>query len=223
MAYHLLRFDQHIAYQDGLDMQREIVNMVSDGIIDGALLILEHSPVLTMGIRTDQTNLLVDNVYLSDAGVELFETDRGGDITFHGPGQIVAYPILKFRTFELRLSDYMHHLEQVVIDTLADYDVQAHSRPEFPGVWVNDRKLCAIGVRAKRFITSHGLAFNVHTDLTYFDLINPCGITEFQVGRLADYHDDVDIEQVKDHLIEHFNKRFGVTFVPTTLNDLKQQ
>ena len=223
MAYHLLRFEARIGYQDGLDMQREIVNMVAAGVIDGALLILEHKPVLTMGIRTDQNNLLVDNAYLRDAGVELFETDRGGDITFHGPGQIVAYPILKFRAFGLRLSDYMHRLEQVVIDTLADYDVEATSRPEFPGVWVDDRKLCAIGVRAKQFITSHGLAFNVHTDLTYFNLINPCGITEYQVGRLADYRHDVDIEQVKDRLIGHFNKRFGVTFEPTTLNELRQR
>jgi lipoyl(octanoyl) transferase len=220
MAYKLLRLSDQIGYQDALDLQAKVFELVDNHIYDGVLIILEHKPVLTMGIRTDQNNLLVSKEYLNDHGVELFHTDRGGDITFHGPGQIVAYPILRFREFGLKLSEYMHRLEQVIIDTLSHYDIIAYSKPEFPGVWVDDKKLCAIGVRAKKFIVYHGLAFNVNVDKSYFNLINPCGITDYEITTMSDIHSNPDIETVKDTVISMFNSAFGVTFKPLKLEDL---
>jgi lipoyl(octanoyl) transferase len=128
MAYKLIKIKEQIGYQDALDLQMKVFDLVDRNIIDGCLLILEHKPVLTMGIRTEQNNLLVSEEHLKHQGVELFKVDRGGDITFHGPGQIVAYPILRFRDFKLRLSDYMHKLEECVIDTLSEYSLKGYSK-----------------------------------------------------------------------------------------------
>ena len=214
MAYRLVRMNQPMEYQAALDLQMKLFQQVSNNEIDGALIILEHTPVLTMGIRTEQANLLVSEEYLNNHGVALFQTDRGGDITFHGPGQIVAYPILRFRDFQLKLSEYMHRLEDVIIQTLKHYDVDATRRAEFPGVWVDNSKICAIGVRAKQFIAYHGLAFNVTTDKRYFNLINPCGITEYPISCLNDFVQNPNIEQVKDTVISSFQTVFGVTFEP---------
>lgn len=220
MNYKVVKIPNLIGYQEALDIQLKIFDLVYNNELDGVLLILEHKPVLTMGIRTDNENLLVSEEYLTNMGVELYKTDRGGDITFHGPGQIVAYPIVRIKDFKLRLSEYMHNLEKVIIETCSSYGVKAHSRPEFPGVWVQDSKICAIGVKAKRFITYHGLAFNISTDKKYFNLINPCGITEYPVSCLHEFVKTPNIEEVKDIVIEKFNKVFGVTFKPSTLDDI---
>ena len=223
MNYKVVKIEGLLSYQDGLDLQAKIFDLVDQNKVDGVLLILEHTPVLTMGIRTEQANLLVSEEYLKQQGVELYKTDRGGDITFHGPGQIVAYPILRFRKFGLKLSEYMHTLENVIIDTLGDYNIDAYNKPEFPGVWVKNEKICAIGVRAKKFIVYHGLAFNVVVNKNYFNLINPCGITEYQICSMNDMKDNPDIEEVKDQVIKNFNNQFGVTFEPISLQELLKQ
>ena len=163
---------------------------------------------------------MVSESFLEKQGVELYKTDRGGDITFHGPGQIVAYPILRFKDFKLRLADYMHYLEKVIIDTLSTYDIKAYNKDAFPGVWVDDTKICAIGVRAKKFITYHGLAFNVNVDKNYFKLINPCGITEYKISAMNDFLDNPDIEKIKDEVIKSFNKVFNITFEEISLDAL---
>lgn len=212
MAYKVIRIPGLISYKDALELQMKAFDLVDKNIIEGALFILEHKPVLTMGIRTDNNNLLVSEEYLSSQGVELYKTDRGGDITFHGPGQIVAYPILRFREFKLKLSDYMHKLEDCVIGTLQSYNITGGKRDEFPGVWVDDTKICAIGVRAKKFIVYHGLAFNINTDKKYFNLINPCGITKFKVSSMNDFYNNPNIDEVKERLVQNFSKQFGVTF-----------
>lgn len=220
MNFKVIKIKDKISYQDALDIQMKVFDLVDRKVIDGGLLILEHTPVLTMGIRTEYENLLVSEEHLNNIGVELYKSDRGGDITFHGPGQIVAYPIVRFKDFKLKLSEYMHRLEDVIISTLKDYNIEAYNKPEFPGVWVNDTKICAIGVRAKKFIVYHGLAFNVNVDKNYFNLINPCGITEYNISSMNDFVDQKNIEDVKDKLIKNFNIQFGVTFIETTLNDL---
>ena len=188
MTFKVIKIKGNLGYQDGLDLQAKMFDLVDQNVVDGILLILEHKPVLTMGIRTEQSNLLVSKEFLKQKGVELFKTDRGGDITFHGPGQIVAYPILRFRKFGLKLSDYMHTLENVIISTLKKYNIKSYSTPDFPGVWVDNKKICAIGVRAKKFIVYHGLAFNVNVDKDYFNLINPCGITDFDICSMNDLY-----------------------------------
>ncbi len=223
MNFKVIKIKRQIPYQEALDLQMKIFNLVDNNIIDGALLILEHTPVLTMGIRTEEQNLLVSEEYLNLKGVELYKTDRGGDITFHGPGQIVAYPILRFRDFKLKLSEYMHKLEDIIISTLKEYDIDAYNKEEFPGVWIKDTKVCAIGVRAKKFIVYHGLAFNVNVNKDYFNLINPCGITEYSVSSMNDFTDNKDIEEVKDKVINNFNKHFGVIFKDSTLEDVMKQ
>jgi len=223
MAYKVIKLDGLIGYQEALDIQMEMFSLVENRVYEGVLLILEHTPVLTMGIRTDANNLLVSESYLNQHGVELYKTDRGGDITFHGPGQIVAYPIVRFRDFQFKLSEYMHALEDVIIDTLNAYDITAYNKEEFPGVWVDDTKICAIGVRARKFIAYHGLAFNVVTNKDYFTLINPCGITEYQVSRMSDFMDNPDIEGIKNQVIKSFDKIFGVTFEETTLKQIKKK
>ena len=222
MAFKVIKIDKQIGYQEALDIQMEMFKLVEDNIYEGVLLILEHKPVLTMGIRTEEKNLLVSETYLNQQGVELYKSDRGGDITFHGPGQIVAYPILRFRDFKIKLSGYMHYLENVIKETLKTHNIEAYNRPEFPGVWVKETKICAIGVRVKKFITYHGLAFNVNTDKNYFNLINPCGITEYQVSCMNEFVDNPDIEEIKEDVIESFNKIFGVTFESTTLEEIKR-
>ena len=223
MSFKVIKLDGLTSYQEALDIQMEMFDLVDNNTYEGVLLILEHNPVLTMGIRTEQTNLLVSEEYLKSQGVELFKVDRGGDITFHGPGQIVAYPILRFRDFKLRLGEYMHYLEKVIIDTLGEYNVEAYNKEEFPGVWIKDTKVCAIGVRAKKFITYHGLAFNVNTDKNYFNLINPCGITEYAVSNMNEYYENPNIEEVKSQVIKSFNKVFGVEFEETTLEKIKNE
>jgi lipoyl(octanoyl) transferase len=220
MNVYVINFKNPIPYQEGLDIQQKVFDLVDQRVIDGALLILEHTPVLTMGIRTLSENLLVTEEYLQTRGVELHKTDRGGDITFHGPGQIVAYPILRFRDFNLKLSEYMHMLEDVIISTLDDYGIDAYNKDEFPGVWIQNSKVCAIGVRAKKFIVYHGLAFNVHVDKNYFSLINPCGITQYKVSSMNDFTSQPDIEDVKKTIIQQFNNHLNVVFQEITLERL---
>jgi lipoyl(octanoyl) transferase len=220
MSHKVINLPGLISYQEGLDIQKHLFDLVETNKYDGFLVILEHRPVLTMGIRTDIQNLLVTKDYLDSQGIELYETDRGGDITFHGPGQIVAYPIVRYRELGFRLSDYMHALETVIINTINEQGIKAYSKSEFPGVWVDNTKICAIGVRAKKYITTHGLAFNVTTDLSYFNVINPCGITEYQVSKLEDFLPNPDIEVLKNTIIKNFEQIFDVRFEEETLDNI---
>lgn len=170
---------------------------------DERLLIVEHSPVYTLGRHGDAANMLLSSVELGRLGAELVQTDRGGDITFHGPGQLVAYPIIDLLRHRMGVKDYVHTLEQAVIDTIATYGINGRRVQGATGVWLDvgtprERKICAIGVRCKRFVTCHGLALNVNTDLRYFQAINPCGFTDKGVTSLAaELGQSVDFEEVK--------------------------
>ena len=217
MNYKVVKINNNVSYGDGLDLQHKVFDLVDADIYDGILLLLEHKHVLTMGIRTNYKNLLVTEQFLKEKGVELFEIDRGGDITYHGPGQIIGYFIVKLKKLNLRLSDYMHNLEKVVIDTLSNYNLKAYQREDYPGVWVDSTKICAIGVRAKKYITYHGLALNVNTDKSFFNLINPCGITDFNVSSLDDFIKTIDIEIVKDNLIKSYEKIFNIKLEESSL------
>ena len=183
-----------LAYRPAWDMQLEVHEQVLSGKYPrGALILLEHPPVITIGRRADAArHLLASPAHLNTRGVELVETDRGGDITFHGPGQLVAYPILPLNAYDLNLHSYLRLLEQVIIDALAQFGIQATrdtADPPATGVWVpfpSDHrpltpdhlsKIAAIGIKVRRWITLHGLALNVSTDLSFFDLINPCGLS----------------------------------------------
>jgi lipoyl(octanoyl) transferase len=189
-------------YGEGLRLQRKLVDLRKAGEIGDVLLLLEHSPVITLGRNAKSANLLASTEALSARGVELFECDRGGDVTFHGPGQLVGYPIFDLREYSSsRLSalgselerprrktlgavDFVRRLEEVLIRTCGDFGIPTRRVPGLTGVWTEDReaadfvekKIAAIGVHISRSVTSHGFALNVNTDLSYFDLIVPCGI-----------------------------------------------
>jgi lipoate-protein ligase B len=179
------------------------------------LLLVEHPPVITFGRRPGgERNLQASEAALSDLGVELVQSDRGGDITFHGPGQIVAYPIVRLADYGLSISGYVRRLEAVAIGTLAAFNLPGQRDPTAPGVWVNDRetlaKICAVGVRIRRGVTLHGIALNVDVDLNYFNLIVPCGLVGRPVTSMRQILGERSptSDGVKRVLVEQFHTAF---------------
>lgn len=180
------------------------------------LLFVEHSPVYTLGKSGDVNNLLIGEEEMKKKGIGFYKTNRGGDITFHGPQQIVGYPILDLEKFTTDIGKYLRNIEEVVILTLADYGIKGERSPGETGVWIDagvkgkERKICAIGVRCSRWITMHGFAFNVNTDLSYFNYIVPCGIENKQVTSLEkELGRKIDIEEVKEKVKKNFEKVFN--------------
>jgi lipoyl(octanoyl) transferase len=167
-----------IGYREALEWQRRLVEDRKHGRIADHLLLLQHPPVITLGakVRSDRSHVLTSADDLARAGIELFEAGRGGDVTYHGPGQLVGYPILDLRPDRCDVHRYVRDLEEVMILTAAGFGVPAERVQGLTGAWVGPHKLAAIGVRISRWITSHGFAFNVTTDLSHFDHIVPCGI-----------------------------------------------
>jgi lipoyl(octanoyl) transferase len=171
------------------------------------LFLVEHQPpVFTLGKSGDASHLLAAEDFLKQQGIEFFRTNRGGDITFHGPGQIVGYPILDLDQVYTDIHRYLRELEEVIIRTLADFGIADAGRKDgLTGVWVGNEKLCAIGVRTSRWVTMHGFALNVNTDLRYFDFIVPCGIRDKAVGSMKKILGrDCDMEEVKQSLLRNF-------------------
>ena len=162
-----------------LDLQKQLVDERKAGLIADQLLLLEHPAVVTLGVKTrnDRSHVLATPEALAAAGVGLFETGRGGDVTYHGPGQLVGYPIIDLKPDRCDVHRYVRDLEDVLIRAVASFGISATRVPGLTGIWVGDAKLAAIGVRISRWVTSHGFALNVNTDLSHFDLIVPCGIT----------------------------------------------
>ncbi len=195
-------------YAAALSLQRELNQAVIDGEKPPTVLLVEHDPVITLTRRPSvRENLLASDEHLTELGVATAETDRGGDITYHGPGQLVVYPVLKLGAFGLNLSSYMRLLEQAVIDTAAHFGVTAHRECGATGVWVPreggpDAKLCAMGVRIRKNTTMHGLALNVDPDLSHFELIVPCGLEGRGVTSLKELLGDdcPSMQAVKDRL-----------------------
>lgn len=167
-----------IGYQDALDLQADLVEQRRRGAIGDVLLLLEHPPVITLGVKTrnTRTNIVASDAQLSAAGVDVFQSGRGGDVTYHGPGQLVGYPIINLNPDRRDVHQYVRDLEQALIDAVATFGIAAERVPGLTGIWTGNDKLAAIGVRISRWITSHGFALNVATDLSHFDLIVPCGI-----------------------------------------------
>jgi lipoyl(octanoyl) transferase len=184
-------------------MQRELVEQRRAGAIDDVLLLLEHPHVLTVGVRGDggRSHVRATADALAARGIEIVETGRGGDITYHGPGQLVGYPILDLHPDRLDVHRYVRDLEEALIRTAADFEVAASRIDGLTGVWVGREKLAAIGVRISRWITSHGFALNVSTDLSYFDLIVPCGIADKGVTSLSRLVGPVDAGRLADRLV----------------------
>ncbi len=191
-----------MGYNAAWDIQKEYHDNVLSGNEPDTLIFVEHEPVYTLGKNA------VDNHLLQSASkdVQVLHIERGGDITFHGPGQIVVYPILDLNRYVKSISWYMRTLEQIVINTLSDFDINAELKDGLTGVWVGDEKIGAQGVRISRWVTMHGLALNVNTDLKYFDGIIPCGIFEYGVTSMEKIIGaKQDMKKVKRKIIKYFN------------------
>ena len=205
-----VRFLGRRRYAEALQVQRDLVARRIAREIPDTLLLLEHDPVVTLGKVARAEHLLVDRDRLAKLGVDVHETDRGGDVTFHGPGQIVGYPILDLNELRRDVKWYLEQLEEVMIRTCARHGVEAARRPGMTGAWVGAEKIGAIGVRVERWVTSHGFAFNVATDLDYFGLIVPCGLRGEGVTSLsARLGRAVDLERVTRDVAEAFGAVFG--------------
>jgi lipoate-protein ligase B len=199
-------------YQTAWELQKKLVDRRADGSIGDCLVMTEHEPVLTMGRGTDLSNLLVTPDELTVRGVDLQEIERGGDITFHGPGQAVLYPIIDLRERGRDVRRFLRDMEQFVIRALANLGLIAGIKDGLTGIWVDDRKIGAIGVAVSRWVTYHGVAINVNTDLDYFKLINPCGITEYPVGSISQLLGrEIKLEYINDLFAHHFTEHFGYT------------
>jgi len=196
-----------IGYQTALDLQRDLVERRKLGLVGDQLLLLEHPHTITMGRNGHAENLLAREDVLARAGIEYHATDRGGDVTYHGPGQLVGYPILDLREWKRDVGAYVRAIEQVLIDTLADSGIAAGRIPKLTGVWVEGRKIAAIGVHISRWVTSHGFALNVSTDLSYFQYIVPCGL-QMPVTSMAQLGVQATLEEVGARVGEHFERIF---------------
>lgn len=217
----VVRLEGLTNYDEGLRLQERAGVKVRTTKIDGVLLLLEHRPVLTLGRSGGRENLLVSETELQSLGVELRNSTRGGNITYHGPGQIVAYPVFNLASWKRDLPWYVTKLEEVVISLLRDYGAQAGRKPEYRGVWVNDKKIAAVGIAVKRWITLHGFAFNVQVNKKHFALINPCGIKDFVVASLDDFVETINFAEVVNKVKEKFSLLFETDFEEVSIEWLE--
>ena len=196
-----------VSYSDGLALQRSLVEQRRAGRTPDLLLLLEHPPVITVGVKGDggRSNVVADSHQLAQLGIVISETGRGGDVTYHGPGQIVGYPILDLRPDRCDVHCYVRDLEEVMIRVCGDYGLQAGRIQGLTGTWIGDQKIGAIGIRISRWITSHGFAFNVSTNLDHFRLIVPCGIPDHGVTSLERASGrTIPIAEAEDAVTRHF-------------------
>lgn len=204
------QFLGNIPYGEAHGLQERLVELRKRDEIPDRLLLLEHPHVITLGRAAETANVLADARIREELGVELFETGRGGDVTYHGPGQLVGYPIIHLAPDRCDVRRYVRDLEEVMIRVAAEYGIRAGRIDGLTGIWVGDEKLGAIGVRISRWVTMHGFAFNVNTDLKYFQLIVPCGIRDHGVTsleRLLGHR--IDLPEVADRMRTHFGEVFN--------------
>ena len=205
-----------VSYSAGLEMQSEARARVLAGDYSGALLLLEHHPVITTGRGGGRENLLMSAAQFAAMGVDLFESDRGGNVTCHNPGQLVGYPVLNLSCWREDVHWYVDRLEEVIIRALKHYGLVAGRKSRYTGVWVGNQKVAAIGVSVRRWITGHGFALNINNDLSLFRQIVPCGIHEFGVTSLAAQGVTVTWEEVAAVLGDVFAEVFDVTIQSAT-------
>ena len=210
-----------IDYHDAWSWQRETAAALRERRAPEALALLQHPPVYTLGRRAKAEHLLVSPDDLRRRGAQVVEVDRGGDVTFHGPGQLVGYPILDLRARGTLPGDYVRLLEQVLIEALASFDITGERVPGRPGVWAGGDKIAAIGVRVQRGVTTHGFALNVNTDLSWFDAIVPCGLSDATVTSMASILGEApSVEAVETAVAHAFSNRFAARLGPASCSRL---
>jgi lipoyl(octanoyl) transferase len=210
-----MKYDQAWDFQENLLQEVIKTHSIADQTHGGYFLLVEHSHVFTLGNSGKEANLLVNEDFLRSKGAEFYKINRGGDITYHGPGQIVGYPVIYLNSFHIGIREYVHRLEEVIIRTLRYYGIEASRLDGAAGVWLDasekstSRKICAMGVRVSRGVTMHGFAFNINTDLSFYNLINPCGFTDRGVTSLSkELGKEIDLQEVKNHLRTSFTEVF---------------
>ncbi len=204
-----------VTYENGLQLQQKLVSMRQADSIPDQLLLLEHPPVITLGRGGNRGNLLASNEALRARRIRFFETERGGDITYHGPGQLVGYPIVHLGEGSRDVRKYVTQLEEVLIRTVAQFGITAVRVDGLRGIWVGDRKIAAVGVRIARWVTSHGFALNVEPDLEHFNLITPCGIPDRGVTSIArECGRSVGVDEIRQVVASTFAEVFGRQLVP---------
>ncbi len=216
-----------LEYKKAWEYQEELFNEIIDKklynrehendpkIVENRLLFVEHPHVYTLGKSGHVNNLLINDAFLKNINATYYKSNRGGDITYHGPGQIVGYPIFDLEQMGLTVKSYIHQLEEAIINCIADYGIKGERLDGATGVWIDKdvpgkaRKICAIGVKASRYVSMHGFALNVNTDLNYFNHINPCGFVDKGVTSMEkELGEKQDFEKVKDNLLQHIIKVF---------------
>ncbi len=215
-----------IPYDQALDLQHRLVAARKAGRVDDILLLLEHPPVITLGRRADESHIVAAPEVLARLGVTVHRVERGGDVTYHGPGQLVGYPILNLRQHRQDVGWYVHSLEEVLIRALADFGIQGYRVPGLIGVWVkwqgSEAKIAAIGARIEEWVSYHGFALNVDPDMSHFNLIVPCGIEDKAVVSMRQLLSaQVAMEQVRQQVAARFAEVFEVQLHPTDLRDLE--
>lgn len=198
-----------VEYEDAFALQKREVERLQRGQGDDVLLFVEHPHVITVGRNADGSALIADRRLIEARGARVVATDRGGDVTYHGPGQLVGYPILRLETSRHDIRRYVYDLEEVLIMALADFGLFAGRHPEHRGVWVNNRKIASLGIRISRWVTCHGFALNVSTDLSYFSLMNPCGISGCVMTSMeTELASTVAMAAVRERVVTHFGTVF---------------
>ena len=194
-------------YKEAWELQKKLQSQRISGEIDDQLLLVEHFPVYTLGKNAPAEHLLINK----SEEISIVQSDRGGNVTFHGPGQIVGYPILDLNNYRKSITWYMRELEQVIINILKDYGIKAQRKKGLTGVWVNDKKIAALGVRISRWVTMHGFSLNINPDLKYYQGIIPCGISQYGVTSMADIlgGSTPKMSEIKEKLVIHFISKFS--------------
>jgi lipoyl(octanoyl) transferase len=209
-----------IDYEEAWEFQHELLQLRKEKKITDVFLLLEHPHTYTLGKTADKKNLIGNKTYLEENKISVFEIDRGGDITYHGPGQIVGYPIINLNEWHNDTHKYLRALEEVIILTCKEYGLETGRNPKYTGVWIENRKIAAIGIKISNWISMHGFAFNVNTDLQLFNGIIPCGITNKEVTSLAkELGKEVSIEEVKEKLLKNFIEVFQYGTIETAQKD----
>ena len=199
-----------IDYNDAWNLQKEIFTKRVNSEIEDILFLLEHPNTYTLGKTADRENLKGSEWFLKSNQISVYDIDRGGDITYHGPGQIVGYPIIDLGNWQKDTHKYLRALEEVIIKTCVEYNLVCERNPKHTGVWIGDRKIAAIGIKVSRWITMHGFALNVNTDLNMFEGIIPCGIQDKSVTSLKkELNRKVSLSAVKEKLVKNFKSHFN--------------
>ena len=199
-----------IDYKDAWDLQKHTFELRYQKKISDIIYLLEHPHTYTLGKVADEKNLIGSKEYLDKKKISVYNIDRGGDITYHGPGQIVGYPIIDLKEWQNDTHKYLRALEEVIIRTCDHYGIKGIRDPKYTGVWIENRKIAAIGIKISRWITMHGFAFNVNTDLSLFTGIIPCGIVDKEITSLQkELSRSVSVTEVKEILLKNFMKVFG--------------